>query len=67
MQQSDINKMTASEKLQTMEFLWDSLVESKTAIESPQWHQTIISERQEKIKNGTAVFISLNELKKSNS
>ena len=67
MQQSDINKMTTSEKLQTMEFLWDSLVESKTAIESPQWHQTIISERQEKIKNGTAVFISLNELKKSNS
>lgn len=67
MQQSDINKMTASEKLQAMEFLWDSLAESKTPIESPQWHQTIISERQEKIKNGTATFISLNELKKSNS
>lgn len=67
MQQSDINKMTPSEKLQTMEFLWDSLVESKTPIESPQWHQTVISERQEKIKNGTATFIPINELKKPNS
>ncbi len=67
MQQSDINKMTTSEKLQTMEFLWDSLVESKTTIESPQWHQTIISDRQKKIENGTASFISLSELKKSNS
>lgn len=67
MQQSDINKMTTSEKLQTMEFLWDSLVESKTAIESPEWHKSIISDRQKKIEQGTAAFISLSELKNSNS
>ncbi len=63
---ADISKMTVIERLQTMEALWDSLTHESTEIKSPAWHGDVLSERKEKIKNGSASFISLDELKVKN-
>jgi len=62
----EISKMSVQERLQTMEVLWDSLTHESTEIKSPGWHEEILRERKEKIKNGTAKFISLDELKLKN-
>lgn len=63
---ADISKMSVIERLQTMEALWDSLTHEPTEIKSPTWHGDVLSERKERIKNGSATFISLDELKVKN-
>ncbi len=65
MDTSEIKKMSVIERLQAMEALWDSLLDEKPEIESPEWHRDIIEERKRKIENGKAEFISLKELKAS--
>ena len=60
---AEISKMSVLERLQTMEALWDSLTHEPTGIKSPKWHEEILSDRKEKIKNGNTNFISLEELK----
>ena len=62
---SEIKKMSTSERLQIMEVLWDSFCYENDDIETPEWHETILQERKEKIATGNAKFISLSELKKS--
>jgi len=60
----EIKNMSTVERLQTMELLWDALLEEEgSGIDSPQWHEDVIEKRKEKIKNGNAEFISLEELK----
>lgn len=61
----EIRKMSRSERLQTMEALWDSLAEEEAEIESPQWHREILEERKRKIESGKAEFISLEKLRAS--
>ncbi len=58
----DITRMTVPERIQAMEKLWDSLSPQEREIESPQWHWDILDERMRKIQNGTAEFITLDEL-----
>lgn len=62
---ADIKKMSTTERLQTMEALWDSLLYENGEIESPEWHEKILEKRKAKIKSGKAKFISLSELKAS--
>ena len=59
----EIKKMSMIERLQTMEALWDSLMDEDSEIESPHWHRDILEERKRKIKKGKAEFVSLEELK----
>lgn len=67
MKLSDIEKMSSSEKLQVMESLWDSLLDEKTELASPQWHEQVLAARAAKIADGSAKFVSLDELKKLNA
>ena len=60
---AEISKMSVLERLQTMEALWDSLTREPSGIKSPDWHEEILSDRKQKIENGNAIFISLEELK----
>jgi len=60
---AEIKKMPAKEKLILMEEIWDSLRSDE--IESPSWHNDVISERRTKIERGEAKFISIDELKQS--
>ena len=59
----EVKKMSMKERLQAMEILWDSLIDEECEIESPEWHQDILKEREKKIKDGKAEFISLEELR----
>jgi putative addiction module component (TIGR02574 family) len=63
---AEISKMSVVERLQTMEALWDSLTHESTEIKSPAWYDDVLSQRKEKIENGDAKFISLEELKSKN-
>ncbi len=61
----EIKKMSRTERLQTMEALWDSLVCEESEIESPEWHRDVLEERKRKIETGKAEFISLEKLRAS--
>jgi putative addiction module component (TIGR02574 family) len=61
----EIRKMSRAERLQTIEALWDSLVEEEAEIESPHWHRDVLEERKRKIESGKAEFISLEKLRAS--
>ncbi len=61
----DIEKMSISERIKTMENLWDSLSKEASGIDSPIWHQEVLSSRQSKLDQGNAKFISIKELKQS--
>ncbi len=67
MKLSDIEKMSSSEKLQTMESLWDSLLDEKPEVASPQWHEQILACSTTKIADGSAKFVSLDTLKNLNA
>jgi hypothetical protein len=62
----DIESMTVSEKMQTMEHLWESLSRPQSVLESPSWHIDILDQRRKLIEDGTAEFISLEELERRN-
>lgn len=62
---AEIKKMSITERLKTMEALWDSLLYENEGIETPEWHEKIIENRKAQIKTGKAKFISLSELKAS--
>lgn len=58
----DIEKMTVPERMQAMERLWDSLTRPQREVESPPWHIDVLDQRKKKIEEGTAEFITLDEL-----
>lgn len=62
---AEIKKMSRKEKLRVMELLWDSLDwdDSKQEIESPAWHDKIVSERLAHIERGEGKFLTIAQVK----
>ena len=58
-----LDKMTAEEKVKTMEALWKSLSANPEAVESPAWHEEELSELERKIASGKTKFIKWEEAK----
>jgi putative addiction module component (TIGR02574 family) len=52
-----IPKLSAEEKLQTMEALWESLSSKPDAVESPGWHEKELLDRERDIESGKSKFI----------
>ena len=52
-----LKEMTLQEKLAAMESLWEDLVRTPEAIESPAWHKEVLDERLRKLKEGKTQFI----------
>jgi hypothetical protein len=52
-----LNEMTREEKLAAMEALWEDLVRTPEAIESPAWHKEVLNERLRMLKEGKSRFI----------
>lgn len=63
MKRSELKKLSAAERLETMEIIWDSLLDDENNIESPPWHRDILLERKSKIEKGEAEFLSIEQLK----
>jgi hypothetical protein len=51
-----LNEMTLAEKLETMEVLWEDISRDQSAFESPEWHFTVLQERESLIRSGEAQF-----------
>jgi putative addiction module component (TIGR02574 family) len=58
-----LNEMSAEEKLQTMEALWQSLSADPAAVESPAWHREELRERERTIESGEAKFVDWEKAK----
>jgi putative addiction module component (TIGR02574 family) len=58
-----LNEMTAEEKLQTMEAIWQSLSAKPDAIESPAWHEEELRVRDAQIASGEATFVDWEKTK----
>jgi hypothetical protein len=57
----EIKKMSTSERLQTMEALWDALCHEGDGPDSPDWHGRALSDRRERIQSGEARFLTVEE------
>lgn len=51
-----LNEMTIQEKLAVMESIWEDLVRTPDAIESPAWHRDVLQERGQRIAEGKSQF-----------
>jgi putative addiction module component len=52
-----LKDMTLQEKLDAMESLWEDLVRTPEAIESPVWHKEVLDERLRNLQEGKTQFI----------
>jgi putative addiction module component (TIGR02574 family) len=52
-----LNEMTAEEKLQTMEAIWQSLSGNPETIESTEWHQDELRVRKAQLASGETKFV----------
>lgn len=62
---SDIEEMSFLERLKTMEAIWTSVQNDLENAKSPGWHKDVLAKRADKISDGSAHFISLDELRNS--
>ena len=47
-----IEKMSRTEKLQTMEAIWADLSKAETDVESPAWHNDVLKETEARVTAG---------------
>jgi putative addiction module component (TIGR02574 family) len=52
-----LKEMTIQEKLAAMESLWEDLVRTPEAIESPAWHKEVLDDRLRNLKEGKSQLI----------
>lgn len=52
-----LEKMSVGEKILTMEAIWDDLCRTADSIQSPDWHESVLTERDNKIVNGEDEFV----------
>lgn len=60
----ELNKMTNKDKLKTMEVLWDDICRNIPDFSSPAWHENILKEREQKLREGKDKFIDWDQAKK---
>lgn len=61
---AEIKKMSISERLRTMEAIWDSLLYEEAKLPSPEWHGNVLTERKKKMDEGSATFLTIDEVKR---
>lgn len=47
-----LNEMSVEEKLQAMEMLWEDLSRRPEDVPSPEWHDTVLREREAALDRG---------------
>ncbi len=57
----EIKKLDVKERIILMNEIWETL--DSENVDSPTWHKDILEERINKIKNGEAKYITLEDLK----
>jgi len=60
----DLQQMTIPDKLRLMEALWQDLSAKDTEVVSPEWHGSVLAERDRLIESGEESFIDWEVAKK---
>jgi hypothetical protein len=60
----NLEEMTTEEKLKTMEMLWDDLCRTAPDFSSPSWHEDVLREREQRIREGKDKFVDWDQAKK---
>jgi Putative addiction module component len=58
-----LNEMTVSEKLKTMEAIWENLSMNPDQVESPAWHEEELRIREAQVASGEANFVEWEKAK----
>ncbi len=61
----NIKEMSAEEKMQAMELLWDDFCSRQPDFMSPEWHETILNEREKRFREGKDKLIDWDRLRKN--
>lgn len=60
----NLHNMTIKEKLRTMELLWDDICRNIPEFPSPAWHEKLLKEREQQVREGKDKFINWEQAKK---
>ncbi|MBN1647629.1 MAG: addiction module protein [Spirochaetales bacterium] len=60
-----LKNMTVEEKIIIMESLWDDLCKDQDQISSPDWHGSILKQREQQLKSGDDLFTDWQEAKEN--
>jgi hypothetical protein len=59
----EVSRLSKTEQLQAMEWLWVSLSKRPDEIESPEWHGEVLAARKAGVDSGEAQFLDIAQLK----
>jgi hypothetical protein len=59
----NLGEMTTVEKLKAMEMLWDDICRSVPNFSSPAWHENVLKEREQRLKDGKEKFLDWDQAK----
>ncbi len=60
-----LQQMTAVDKLQAIEEIWADLVRVSKDVPSPAWHGDVLRAREQRIADGTAQFMDIDDAKRA--
>jgi hypothetical protein len=60
----NLEEMATEEKLKTMELLWDDLCRTAPDFSSPSWHEDVLREREQRIRERKDKFVDWDQAKK---
>jgi hypothetical protein len=58
-----LSQFSYAQKLDLMETLWDDISKDEQAFESPNWHESVLQERQEALSTGRVKHSDWSEAK----
>lgn len=53
---TQLTQLSTTEKIRTMEYLWDDLCHHADELSSPEWHGDMLTQRKQLVAGGDAVF-----------
>ena len=59
-----LEQMTAAEKLELIQTIWEDLDKNAAEIESPAWHEEVLNGREKQIAAGEEKFLAWEDAKK---
>lgn len=60
-----LDRMTAAEKLQLIEEIWDDLAWEPESVPSPDWHGEVLRERERRVAEGKTRFLDIRDAKQA--
>ena len=51
-----LSELTLAQKLELMEAIWDDLAKHEETLESPEWHEEVLKDREKALAAGKATM-----------